>query len=67
MTSLTESTTIPTIRLRRFSTITTVNALYSAFEQLNFNRISTIGTIVPRKFTTPFIKSGALATLVGGS
>jgi hypothetical protein len=67
ITSLTESTTMPTTRLRRFRMMTTVKLLYSTWEQLNFSRMSTMGTMVPRRLTTPLMNSGALAIRVGGS
>ena len=67
ITSLTESTTMPTTRALRFNMITTVKLLYSALLQPKRSRMSTIGTMVPRKLTTPFMKSGALAIRVGGS
>ena len=58
---------MPTIRLRRFRMMTTVKLSYSALAQLNFRRMSTMGTMVPRRLTTPLMKLGALATRVGGS
>ncbi len=47
--------------------MTTVKLLYSTWEQLNFSRMSTMGTMVPRRLTTPLMNSGALAMRVGGS
>jgi hypothetical protein len=41
--------------------ITTVNWSYFASPGSNLMRMSTIGTIVPRRFTTPLMKAGALA------
>ena len=66
-TSETESTTAPTTRPRMLSTITTVKLLYSALSQLNFRRRSTIGTITPRRLTTPLKKGAELAMRVGSS
>jgi hypothetical protein len=47
--------------------ITTVNSLYSALAMPNFSRRSRIGTITPRRLTTPLMKAGALAIRVGCS
>ena len=66
-TSETESTTAPTTRPRTLSTTTTVKVLYSADWQLSFRRRSMIGTITPRRLTTPLMNEGALAMRVGCS
>ena len=47
--------------------MTTVKALYSADEQPSLRRRSMIGTITPRRLTTPLMKGGALAMRVGAS
>ena len=59
-TSDTESTTAPMTRPRTFSTMTTVKSVYSAVSQANFRRRLTMGTITPRRLTTPLMKCGAL-------
>ena len=63
ITSDTLSTTMPTMRPATFRMMTTVNWLYSASPRLNLMRMSTIGTMVPRRFDTPLMKAGALAML----
>ncbi len=66
-TSETESTTAPTTRPLTLSTITTVKQLTSAPAQPSLRRRSTIGTITPRRLTTPLMKGAALAMRVGTS
>ena len=50
-----------------FSTMTTVKALKSAVSQPSLTRRSMMGTITPRKLTTPFKNEGELAMRVGCS
>jgi hypothetical protein len=66
-TSDTPSTTTPTTRPATLRMITTVNWSYFTSPSLNLMRRSTIGTMVPRRFTTPLMNSGALAIAVGFS
>ena len=66
-TSLTESTTMPTVRLATLRMITTVKASYFTSSSAKRSRMSTMGTITPRRLTTPFRKAGALAMRVGCS
>src|SRR5690606_34274755 len=54
-TSETLSTTMPTTRPPTLSTIITVSALYSALARRNFSRMSTTGTITPRRLITPLM------------
>jgi hypothetical protein len=55
ITSDTLSTTMPTTRPPMFSTITTVNWSYVGSPSLNLMRMSMIGTMIPRRFTTPLM------------
>src|SRR5487761_1935614 len=64
ITSETPSTTIPTTRPATLRTITTVSSLYSASPRLNLMLMSTIGTMMPRRLTTPLMNAGALAIVV---
>ncbi|CKU70502.1 Uncharacterised protein [Mycobacterium tuberculosis] len=50
-----------------FSTITTVNWSYVGSPSLNLMRMSMIGTMIPRRFTTPLMYSGAFAIRVTAS
>src|SRR5690606_17773260 len=54
-TSETLSTTMPTTRPPTLSTIITVSALYSALARRNFRRMSTTGTMMPRRLITPLM------------
>jgi hypothetical protein len=67
ITSDTESTTAPITRPCTLSTITTVKVVYSTVSHPSLMRRSTMGTITPRRFTTPLMKGGELAMRVGCS
>jgi hypothetical protein len=56
-----------TTRPLTLSTITTVKLLYSTEVQLSLMRRSTMGTMTPRRLTTPLMYDGALAMRVGCS
>jgi hypothetical protein len=58
---------MPTVRPAMFRMMTTVKLLYCTSSRLKRTRMSTIGTITPRRLTTPLMKLGALAMRVGGS
>ena len=58
---------MPITRLPMLSTMTTVKLSQLTCSRLNFNRMSTMGTITPRRLTTPLMKGGALAMRVGSS
>ena len=47
--------------------MTTVNSLYSTFPRLNLMRMSTIGTMVPRRLITPLRCAGVFAIRVTAS
>ena len=63
-TSDTPSTTIPTTRCATFRMITTVWWSYSTRPRWNLIRMSTIGTMIPRRLITPLMNSGAFAMRV---
>jgi hypothetical protein len=67
ITSDNESTTAPTTRPRTFSTTTTVKVLHSAVSPPSFRRRSMMGTMTPRRLTTPLTNEGELAMRMGCS
>ncbi len=62
ITSLTASTTSPARRPPTFTTTITVHASYVPSLKLKRNRKSMIGTIVPRRFSTPLMYRGELGS-----
>jgi hypothetical protein len=67
VTSDTASTTMPTTRVPILRMMTTVNGPYSGVPSEKRMRMSTIGTMMPRRLSTPLTNSGALAIRVGAS